>query len=110
MVSGDHTFTSAGSMSVAPLTTLCEWVVKLWDNINIESVQKSFKKCGISNAMDGTEDDLLWLDDKEEDSHVSTELPVITAENDPYDDQVSAEEWNLLFNDSSDDDDCFHGF
>ena len=32
------------------------------------------------------------------------------AEKDPYDDQVSAEEWNSLFNDSNDDDDAFHGF
>ena len=23
-------------------------------------VKKSFKKCGISNALDGTEDDLIW--------------------------------------------------
>ena len=56
------------------------------------------------------EDDLLWLDDEEEDSDVSTELPVITAENDPYDDQVSGQEWNLLFDDSTDEDDEFHGF
>ena len=109
MVSGDHTFTAAGNMCAASLTNVCEWVVKSWDNISIESVQKSFKKCGISNAMDGTEDDLLWLDDEEEDSNVSTELPVITAENDPYDDQVSGQEWNLLFNDSKDEDE-FNGF
>jgi len=50
------------------------------------------------------------LDDEEEDSDVSTELPVITAENDPYDDQVSGQEWNLLFDDSTDEDDKFHGF
>ena len=60
--------------------------------------------------VDGTEDDLLWLDDNEEDRHASTESSIITAENDPYDDQVSAEEWNFLFNDSNDDDDAFHGF
>ena len=71
---------------------------------------KSFIKSGISNAMDGTEDDLLWLDDNEEDSHALTESSIITAENDPYDDQVSAEEWNFIFNDSNDDDDAFHGF
>ena len=92
MVSGNHTFTAAGNMHAASLTTDCEWVVKLWDNISSESVQKLFKKCGISNAMDSTEDDLLWLYDEEEDSNVSTELPVITAENDPYDDQVSDQE------------------
>ena len=52
----------------------------------------------------------MWLDDEEEDSDASTELRVITAENDPYDDQVSGQEWNLLFDDSTDEDDEFHGF
>jgi len=52
----------------------------------------------------------LWLDDEEEDSDVCAELWVITAENDPYDDQVSGQERNLLFNDSTDEDDEFHGF
>ena len=63
----------------------------------------------VAATCDG-EDDLLWLDDKEEDSDVSTELLVITAENAPYDDQVSGQGWNLLFDDSSDEDDEFHGF
>jgi hypothetical protein len=27
---------------------------------------KGFKKCCISNAMDGTEDDMLWNDSKED--------------------------------------------
>ena len=79
MVSGDHTFTNAGNMRGASLTTVCEWVIKSWQNISISSVQKSFKKCGISNAMDGTEDDLLWLDDEQEESNVLPvdQLPVI---------------------------------
>jgi len=50
------------------------------------------------------------LDDEEEDSEVSTELRVIKPENHPYDDQVSGQEWNLLFDDSTDEDDEFHGF
>ena len=80
MVSGNHTFINAGNMRGASLTTVCGWVVKSWQNISIPSVQKSFKKCGISNAMDGTEDDLLWLDDEEEESNVLLvdQLPVIT--------------------------------
>ena len=36
MVSGDHTFTAAGNMCTASLTTVCAWVVKSWDNISIE--------------------------------------------------------------------------
>ena len=31
-----------------------------WNKIDIEIIKKSFKKCGISNALDGTEDDMLW--------------------------------------------------
>ncbi|KAL5009108.1 hypothetical protein ScPMuIL_014689, partial [Solemya velum] len=36
------------------------WVKNAWDSIKPEMVVKSFKKCGISNAMDGTEDDMLY--------------------------------------------------
>jgi len=52
--------------------------------------------------MDGTDDGMLWLDDDEEDNIVLAQL--ITPENDPYDDKVSAEDRNLLF-DASDDED-----
>ena len=38
MVSGDHTFTDTGNMRAASLTTICEWVMKSWENISIESV------------------------------------------------------------------------
>ena len=38
-------------------------------------------------------DDILWLDDDEEDNIVLAQL--IKLENDPYNDQVSAEDWNL---------------
>ena len=37
--------------------------------ISAELVAKSFKKCCISNALNGTEDDLLW-DNNEDDSDV----------------------------------------
>jgi len=43
------------------------------------------------------------LDDDEEDNVVLVQL--ITPENDPYDDQVSAEDWNRLFDASDDEDD-----
>ena len=31
--------------------------------VKTDSAVKAFKKCGISNAMDGTEDDFLWQSD-----------------------------------------------
>ena len=33
-----------------------------WESIFEDIIIKSFKKCGISNAIDGTEDDILYED------------------------------------------------
>jgi hypothetical protein len=41
--------------------------------VKVETVIKSFKECGISNAMDGTEDDWFWDTDEE----AETDLPDI---------------------------------
>ncbi|CAG8816370.1 510_t:CDS:1, partial [Cetraspora pellucida] len=37
----------------------------VWDDISAEMIIKLFKKCGISNELDGTEDDLLYNSDQE---------------------------------------------
>ena len=66
MISGEHSFTTAGNMKVASLATVCEWVVKSWAEVKTEYIVKSFKKCSISNTMDGTEDGLLWQEDDED--------------------------------------------
>ena len=31
-----------------------------WQRVKSETIVKSFKKCGISNALDGSEDDILY--------------------------------------------------
>jgi len=31
-----------------------------WQQVKSETIVKSFKKCGISNALDGSEDDILY--------------------------------------------------
>ena len=64
----------ARSLEGTVIATLCESVVKSWENISVEAVEKSLKKCSISNAMDGTKDDMLWLDDDEK-------LNIISAHN-----------------------------
>ena len=66
-------------------------------------VERSFKKCGISNAQDGTEDDLVW--EEEEDSSQVEEEP----DCDVYDDRITPEQWQELFGES-DDEEEFHGF
>ena len=47
---------------------ICQWILEVWNSIPIEMIIKSFKKCGISNALDGTEDDLLYNSNTEIDN------------------------------------------
>ena len=60
MVEGQKRFTAAGNMRAASLATVSSWVLGAWQVIPEEIVVGSFKKCGISNSLDGTEDDILW--------------------------------------------------
>jgi hypothetical protein len=52
-------------MLAASLDVLCDFVIKSWEKVILETVIKSFKKCGVSKAMDGTKQDLLWDADDE---------------------------------------------
>lgn len=38
-------------------TIVCIWVKKSWETGKKDTIIKSFKNCGISNAIDGSEDD-----------------------------------------------------
>ena len=42
------------------------WIDQAWREIPVELITRSFKSCGISNAVDGTEDDVVWDDEEEE--------------------------------------------
>ena len=103
MMSGEKTFTPAGQLRAAFLVTVCQWVKESWQELSKEMVERSFKKCGISNALDGTEDDLVW--EEEEDSSQVEEEP----DCDVYDDRITPEQWQELFGES-DDEEEFHGF
>ena len=42
------------------------WIDQAWREIPVELITRSFKSCGISDALDGTEDDAVWDDEEEE--------------------------------------------
>jgi len=42
-----------------------EWINKAWQEIPTDLVAKSFKSCGISNALDGNEDDAVYEEETE---------------------------------------------
>lgn len=49
--------------------------VATWKKIRKEILRKSFKKCCITNSLDGTEDDILW----EEYQNPDNELCVVES-------------------------------
>jgi hypothetical protein len=65
--SDDHSFTAGGRMRKAELTTICTWVKEAWEELNLEIIVKAFKKCTISNASDGSEDDCVWQEKEKSD-------------------------------------------
>ena len=41
------------------------WIDRAWSEIPVDLITRSFKSCGINNALDGTEDDAVWDDEEE---------------------------------------------
>ena len=55
-----HHVTPAGRVKRPSICNVCEWVKNSWQPVKSEALVKCFKKCGISNALDGSEDDILY--------------------------------------------------
>ena len=108
MISGEKTFTPVRHMRAASLTTVCERVKETRQNILTEMVARSFKKCRISNAMDGTEDDMPWEDS--EIAWADDSDKVATDEPDIYDDRITAEQFWEFFGDSDNEEEECLGF
>ena len=63
-----HHVTPAGRVKRPSISNVCEWVKNSWQRVKSETTVKSLKKCGISNALDASEDDILY-----EESEASSE-------------------------------------
>ncbi|CAG8829185.1 5596_t:CDS:2, partial [Gigaspora margarita] len=63
MTSGGSGKTKKGNLKRAELRTVCEWVLAAWAEINPEIICRAFRKCSISNAMDGSEDNEIYYDE-----------------------------------------------
>uniref|UniRef100_A0A672HMK3 HTH CENPB-type domain-containing protein n=1 Tax=Salarias fasciatus TaxID=181472 RepID=A0A672HMK3_SALFA len=55
-----NALTPTGRIQKPAVRLLCEWVLQAWDAVSSESIINGFRKCYISNAMDGSEDNVLW--------------------------------------------------
>jgi hypothetical protein len=68
LLSGNCPLTPAGNIRRSSEALLGQWIKTAWDDISPESIVMGFKKCCVSNDMNGTEDDVLWKEDHEENS------------------------------------------
>ena len=82
MLAGEHTFTARGRIHKVDLDEICRWISDAWEDIPPEMIQKSFRKCCITNALDGTEDDEIW--EEEDNSDPFEDLDEMEGEDDLY--------------------------
>ncbi|GBC16278.1 pogo transposable element with KRAB domain [Rhizophagus irregularis DAOM 181602=DAOM 197198] len=60
MCKGGAGETAAGNLKRARVSDVCGWVKRSWDAISEQIIFNSFKKCAISNLLDGSEDDMVY--------------------------------------------------
>ena len=75
-INGEISLTAGGRRRPPSKDLVMQWVKEAWESLSAEIVRKSFKKCGITSAMDGTEDDQLFCSDTEEESDPFEDVPV----------------------------------
>ena len=105
MVSGQQSLTPAGNMRAPDKLTCLKWVIKAWDSVTTEVVVNSFKACGISVAVDGSEDSAIHcLKQGGVAAEAASEIARLTAEilageatpdEDPFADLDEADEMEL---------------
>lgn len=52
-------YTPSGKIKRPSYSLVANWVKASWDAIDPNMIMRSFKCCGVSNAMDGSEDGLI---------------------------------------------------
>ena len=86
--STDHALTRGSLLKKPSITLWCERIVKAWNEIDTAIINKAFKKCSISNALDGSEDSMI-NEDYSDDESDSDPFAYIDGEDDedmPQDD------------------------
>ena len=67
MLAGQHSFTARGCILKVGLDEICRWISDAWDDIPPEMIAKLSRKCCITNALDGTEDEEIWEEESDSD-------------------------------------------
>ena len=66
MVNGPFTYPPSGKNRVPSKELVLTWINHAWNEIPGDLIQKSFKSCGITNALDGSSEDNAVQDEENE--------------------------------------------
>ena len=115
MIEGVPSLTPAGHRRAPTKEMLVCWLVDAWNAIPSDMIEHSFKKCGISCNLDGTEDDIIFEDVcPAHAAPVGSNASATESSSDDDDDPImwddSAVPIPAAFFDSDDDDSEFEGF
>ena len=66
MVNGRFTYTPSRKKGAPSKEMVLWWSNQAWSEIPADLISRSFKSCGINNALNGTADDAVWDDEEEE--------------------------------------------
>ena len=55
-----HHVTPTGRLKRPSISIVCQWLKNSWQRVKSETIVNSFKRCDISSALDGSEDDVLY--------------------------------------------------
>ncbi|CAI7907412.1 unnamed protein product [Closterium sp. NIES-53] len=64
-----NTLTPAGNIKKPPPEVVLKWISRAWKAVPADLIKKSFLTCGISNALDRSEDHLVMAHRRSQLSH-----------------------------------------
>ena len=76
MVEGIYELTATGRQKKPSEELMCQWIGEGWRDIPQEMVARSFLKCRITNALDGSKDDCVFDSSSDDDSILEDEVLV----------------------------------
>ncbi|CAI7843731.1 unnamed protein product, partial [Closterium sp. NIES-53] len=66
---GMNILTRAGNIKKPPPEVVLKWISRAWKAVSADLIKKSFLTCGISNALDGSEDHMVMAHRRSQLSH-----------------------------------------
>jgi hypothetical protein len=86
MAKGGHELTLTGKIRRLLIEMMCDWIVRVWSMVSTKIITKSFLKTGITSALDGSENDMLWVGEENVNAKRDSEsAPESSSEDDSSD-------------------------